>query len=222
MTAPAEARFAKLLAIAQTKYDHGDPSHDFAHILRVVKTCRELGEAEGADLEVLLPAALLHDVVNLPKDHPERKRASEYAATEAKSIMRGIGYSEDVMERTGRAIVEHSFSAGHKPSQIESAILQDADRLDALGAIGLLRMVTVGARLGRSFYDPADAFAEKRALDDKTYTIDHFGTKLFKLAAMMNTASARQEADRRTNHMRDFLSQLKSEIPSEGFDITNV
>jgi uncharacterized protein len=222
MAAAADSRFAKLLAIAQTKYDNGDPSHDFAHILRVVKTCRELGEAEGADLEVLLPAALLHDVVNLPKDHPERKRASEYAAAEAKLIMRELGYAEDVLERTGRAIIEHSFSAGHKPSQIESAILQDADRLDALGAIGLLRMVTVGARLGRSFYDPADAFADERPLDDKTYTIDHFGTKLFKLADMMNTASARREAERRTIYMKDFLSQLRSEIPTEGLNVTNV
>ncbi len=131
-----DQRINKLTELVKGKYDNGDPGHDFAHIMRVIGTCKSIGSKVGANLEVLIPAAMLHDVVNLPKDHPERKQASQKAAEEAKNILRNLEYSNEEVNRIETVIIEHSYSLGKKPSCIESAVLQDADRLDALGAIG--------------------------------------------------------------------------------------
>ena len=206
-------KFEKLLQIARGRYEgNGDPGHDFAHILRVIETCQKIGGAVGADLEILLPAALLHDVVNVPKDHPDRVQASQQAAQEAAGILKIAGYQDDEVQRIQTVITEHSYSLGRKPSNIESAVLQDADRLDALGAIGLMRMVTCGAKLGSVYYNGEDPFAKQRELDDKQFTIDHLYVKLFKLAEMMNTSEAKEEATKRIDFMKRFVSQLEKEI----------
>jgi uncharacterized protein len=205
-------RIEELFELARGFYDNGDPGHDLAHISRVMNTCCALGKAEGACLETLLAAAMLHDVVNLPKNHPERLEASRMAAEKSQGMLRAVGFSESEIERIRLVITEHSYSLGRKPSTIESAVLQDADRLDALGAIGIMRAVSCGRQLGASFYDRANFLAEHRALDDKAFTIDHFFTKLFKLPALMNTAAAKAEAERRMAFMKGFLEQLRGEI----------
>ncbi len=208
-------RFERLIELTRGKYDaNGDPGHDFAHILRVIQTCRRIGLTVGANLEILLPGALLHDVVNVPKNHPERAKASQKAAEEAAGILRSVGYSQDEIARIQVVITEHSYSLGRAPSCIESAVLQDADRLDAIGAVGLMRMVTCGARLGSVYYDIHDPFASARSLDDKKFTIDHLYVKLFALAEKMNTEPARQEAATRMHFMKEFVEELKREIES--------
>lgn len=205
-------RIQKLTEIIKDKYNNGDPGHDFAHIMRVVELCKRIGNKVEANLEVLIPAAMLHDVVNLPKDHPERKQASQKAAEEAKSILRELEYSNEEIGLIETVIIEHSYSLGKKPSCIESAVLQDADRLDALGAIGIMRTVTCGCRLGANYYDVEDPFAKDRELNDKQFTIDHFFVKLFKLADTFNTQEAKDEAQRRIQFMNGFLDQLGNEI----------
>ncbi len=205
-------RMKKLTELIKKKYNNDDPGHDFAHIMRVIATCNSIGKSAGANLEILIPAALLHDVVNLPKDHPERKQASQKAAEEAKSILKNFDYSENEVSQITTVIIEHSYSLGKRPSNIESAVLQDADRLDALGAIGIMRTVTCGCRLGASYYDVGDPFAKVRELDDKRFTIDHFFVKLFKLADTVNTQDAKNEANKRIEFMRFFLDQLAKEI----------
>jgi uncharacterized protein len=203
----------KLADRVRPRYDgNGDPGHDFAHVERVLATCRRLGEELGADLDVLLPAALLHDVINVPKNHPDRLRASELAAAEARGMLADAGYGEGTIARIAQAIVEHSYSRGMKPSSLEAAILQDADKLDAIGALGVLRLVACGTRMGSRFLDPADPFARKREPDDKRYMVDHFFAKLLKLEGMMNTEPARAEARRRTETMRGFLAELEREL----------
>jgi uncharacterized protein len=211
-------RIEALFEKAKVFYDNGDPGHDIAHINRVVATCKSLSATEGADVEIVLAAAILHDVVNLPKNHPERLQASQMAAEKSKSMMSDSGFSEMEINRIATVITEHSYSLGKKPSSVESAILQDADKLDAIGAIGIMRAVSCGSRLGSSYYQEGDPFAEGRELNDKAYTIDHFFTKLLKLPDLMNTKSARLEADRRTEFMQTFLDQLKNEIESNGAD----
>jgi uncharacterized protein len=109
-------------------------------------------------------------------------------------------------------IIEHSYSLGLKPSSIESAILQDADRIDALGAIGIMRATTCGTKLGSNYYEPSDPFAIGRELNDKQFTIDHYYVKLLKLADSMNTGAGKNEAENRTEYMKDFLKQLDHEI----------
>lgn len=206
-------RFQSLIQLVQDKYENNnDPGHDFAHILRVLENCRSLGKSVGADLETLLPSALLHDIVNLPKNHPDRLKASEQAAQEALGILKTIGYSEEEIRKIQTVITEHSYSLGRSPSCLESAVLQDADRLDALGAVGLMRTVTCGTRMEAKYYHLEDPFAEKRDLDDKKFTLDHLYTKLFKLADQMNTEFARVEGLKRLAFMKKFVEQLKEEI----------
>lgn len=209
-----DSRLEKVIDLVRGTYDsNGDPSHDFAHILRVLNTCKSIGLKSGADLTILLPAALLHDVINVPKNHPDRLRASEMAAQEAAGILKSVGYSDDEIKKISVVIHEHSYSLGKTPSCLESAIMQDADRLDALGAVGIMRAVTCAAKMGTPrYYHPTEMIASTRALDDRTYAIDHFFVKLFKLVEKMNTEEGRLEAKRRGEFMNQFLTQLKGEV----------
>ena len=207
------ARLQLLIDSVKDRYNNGDPSHDFVHIQRVMKTCQQVGETVGADMNILLPAALLHDVVNVPKNSPDRARASEMAANEARVFLEKAGYSFEEIKKISVVIVEHSYSLGLQPSCIESAVLQDADRLDALGAHGIMRTITVGGKFGSSYYNEIEPVPRTRELNDKKYSLDHFYVKLFKLAERMNTEPAKQEAQRRVKFMNDFIEQLQTEIP---------
>jgi uncharacterized protein len=205
-------QFESLVEKTKPFYNNGDPAHSFAHIKRVMLLCEKLSLSEEVDLEILLAGALLHDVVNLPKNHPKRKEASAMAADKSKSLLSKAGYAEEFIAKTLLVIEEHSYSLGKKPSCKESAILQDADRLDALGAIGLMRMISCGVKLKADFYDESDPFAIGRELDDKSFSLDHFFTKLFKLPELMNTVPGKIEGLARVSYMKDFVKQLKTEI----------
>jgi uncharacterized protein len=189
-----------------------DPAHDREHIRRVVASALALARAEGAELAVVLPAAWLHDCVIVPKDSPQRALASTLAARVAAEVLESIGYPARHIPAIGHAIEAHSFSAGIAPRTIEAMVVQDADRLDALGAIGVARCLMLSGALGRRLYDPGDPFARSRPPDDAANTIDHFYAKLLRLAEGMNTAAARAEAHRRTAFMRSFLDQLGREL----------
>jgi uncharacterized protein len=189
-----------------------DPGHGPAHLERVVATALRLAAEEGARVDVVLPAAWLHDCVHVAKDSPDRARASQLAADHALGFLRGAGYPSDALPGIRHAIEAHSYSAGIAPQTLEARVVQDADRLDALGAIGLARCIAVGAALGRPLYEPDDPFCRSRAPDDRGASVDHFYSKLLKLAATMQTAAGRREAERRTGFLREFLGQLESEI----------
>ena len=127
----------------------GDPGHGMVHLRRVVGTAVALAAAEGARLDVVLPAAWLHDCVHVAKDSPDRKRASRLAAARASEFLEREGYPAARLPEIRHAIEAHSYSAGIPPATVEAKIVQDADRLDALGAIGIARCIAVGAALGR-------------------------------------------------------------------------
>lgn len=204
--------FKKLTEIAKPFYATGDSGHDFAHIQRVMKLCRKIGEEEKVNFDILLPGALLHDVVNVPKNHPKRSEGSRMAAEKAVTLMTDIGYEKSTTSKVFDVILEHSFSLGKKPSSVEAAVLQDCDRLDALGAIGIMRLISVGNSFKASFYDHDDPFAEHRDYDDKKYSLDHFYTKLFKLPELMNTKAGKSEAESRVQYMKSFVKTLGNEI----------
>ncbi|CAE6950372.1 putative protein YedJ [Vibrio sp. B1FLJ16] len=189
-----------------------DAAHDLSHIKRVAKTAKKLAEQEGAQLEVVLPAAYLHDCFTYPKDHPNRKKSSVIAATKAIAFLESIDYPQHYHDAIAHAIEAHSYSAGIRPDTLEAQVVQDADRLDALGAIGVTRCIQVSTQFDAKLYDHQDMFAEQRDLDDKQYTLDHFQTKLFKIVETMNTESARQEARQRKVFMQAYLSQLRDEV----------
>jgi uncharacterized protein len=189
-----------------------DPGHGPAHLERVVATALRLATEEGARIEVVLPAAWLHDCVHVAKDSPHRSNASRLAAEHAVRYLESEGYPAAALPEVRHAIEAHSYSAGVAPRTVEAKVVQDADRLDALGAIGLARCIAVGTALDRPLYEPADPFCRKRAPGDHGASVDHFYSKLLKLAGTMQTAAGRREAERRTAFLRAFLAQLESEI----------
>jgi uncharacterized protein len=189
-----------------------DPGHGIVHIERVVANALRLAAKEGARREIVLPAAWLHDCVHVAKDSPRRSEASRLAAEQAVSFLRGAGYERGLLEDIRHAIEAHSYSAGIAPRTIEAKVVQDADRLDALGAIGIARCIAVGAALGRPLYEPDDPFCKDRPPDDKGASVDHFYSKLLKLAGTMQTAAGRREAERRTRFVRAFIDELAAEI----------
>nr|MCU0650475.1 HD domain-containing protein [Gemmatimonadaceae bacterium] len=122
----------------------GDAAHDHCHVWRVVATAERLAAIEGARLDVVRPAAWLHDCVVVPKDAPHRARASRLAADEAVRLLAAWGFGALPLDEIAHAIAAHSFSAGIAPRTLEARVVQDADRLDALGAIGLARCLALG------------------------------------------------------------------------------
>ena len=193
-----------------------DPAHDVQHIKRVVNNARYLTELSEADLNVTIPAAWLHDCVQVAKDSPARGQVSRLAAEEACRFLAGIGYPVERLPAVQHAIEAHSFSAGIEVRSLEAGIVQDADRLDALGAIGIARCLLTGGALGSAVYHPDDPFCSQRDPDDKAFMVDHFFAKLFKLPATMQTEVGRVEAQRRADVMRDYLSELGRELGLQG------
>lgn len=195
-----------------------DAAHDMQHILRVVKSAKALCASENAqrpdacDSLVVLPAAYLHDCVNLPKNHPERHKSAHMAADKAVDFLASIEYPRAKLAAVHHAIVAHSFSAGVVPETLEAKVVQDADRLDALGAIGVTRCIQVGTTLGRAFCAIEDPFCKTRAPNDSVYTLDHFYIKLLKLADTFQTMAGRAEAQKRITFMKAYLAQLEAEI----------
>lgn len=203
-----EERFAKFLS----EEGAGDSAHDEGHVRRVVINARGLAEKEGADLAVVLPAAWLHDCVSVAKSSPERSSASRLAAKRAGEWLRTRGYPDEYIAAIEHAILTHSFSAGVKPETLEAKVVQDADRLDALGAVGIARTLMLGGANGTPFYELSEPFPVSRVADDRTSVIDHFFTKLLKLGETMQTATGREAAQQRADFLKQFLTQLGGEI----------
>ncbi|HEV2804094.1 MAG TPA: HD domain-containing protein [Chthoniobacterales bacterium] len=204
-----EARFAAFLA---GESNANDSAHDQGHVRRVVASAKKLAAAEGADLAVVLPAAWLHDCVVIAKNSPQRASASRLAADRAGEFLRAAGYPAQHVPAIEHAIEAHSFSAGVAPRTIEAKVVQDADRLEALGAVGIARTLITGGANGTPFYDFSEPFPVTRVADDRTNIIDHFFTKLLKLADTMQTASGRAVAAQRAEFLKQFLTQLGTEI----------
>jgi uncharacterized protein len=189
-----------------------DPAHDFDHIMRVYTNAKKIVKEEKADEKLVLSAALLHDIVSYPKSSKRSKFSSIDSAKKSKIILKKYGFSEKEITIVSDAIKDHSFSQNKVPETLEGKILQDADRLDALGAIGIARVFATSGSLNRSFYNIDDPFCTKRNPDDDLWAVDHFFNKLLKLESLMNTRSGKIEAKKRTNVLQEFLKQLKDEI----------
>ena len=190
-----------------------DPAHDFHHIMRVYKNAKLIGRREGSNMEILLPAVLLHDLVVYPKGSAKSSKSSDESADLAENILQNYGYPQDQINQICYCIRAHSYSKRLVPASLEGRILQDADRLDALGAIGIARTFSVGGSENRTFYNANDPFCRSdRELDDMQWTFDHFQAKLLKLQYFMHTKTAKKLAKERTRFMRLFIRQLQKEI----------
>ncbi|HEY7367010.1 MAG TPA: HD domain-containing protein [Nitrosopumilaceae archaeon] len=189
-----------------------DPAHDFEHILRVYKNAEKICKSEKADKKLVLSAVLLHDIISFPKSDKRSKTASTKSAIKAKKILKRFNFSMTEIKIIMDAIESHSFSKNKKPKTLEGKILQDADRLDALGSIGIARTFAVSGGENRPFYNKYDPFCSNRKPDDQKWAVDHFYKKLLLLQTRMNTRFAKNEAKRRTKILKKFLNDLKTEI----------
>ncbi len=194
------------------KIEAADAGHDINHIKRVVKSAKQFCLAEQANMWVVLPAAWLHDCVQVAKNSPLRAKASELAADQALQLLTEWQYPEAHFKGIHHAIMAHSFSANIPCQSLEAKVVQDADRMDALGAIGVCRTLLVGADFGNPLTFHEDPFCYDRKPDDQAAIIDHFYTKLLKLKDTFQTQAAQQEANQRDTFMRQFLTQLEEEM----------
>ncbi len=202
----------KLTHQVEWSCNDADSAHDFQHVLRVTHNAQRITEKEHGDPWVSVTAAWLHELFNHPKGHPESRMSGAVCAERAATLLSAQHWDTSVVAKVAEAIAEHPFSLGKIPTTLEGKILQDADRLDAIGAIGIARCFATTASMKRPFYHFEDPFAEHRELDDKNYGLDHFAAKLFKLAGSMHTPTARAMAVQRDAYMREFLKQLGDEI----------
>ena len=207
----------QIMGTVQLLLHNQSPAHDFQHILRVYKNAEMISKQEkSVDLDVVLAAALLHDLVVYPKGSTKTiNSADESAEVATKILLEYKNYPIERIEKVADAIRTHSYSKKLAPSTLEGKILQDADRLDAIGAIGLARTFSVGGSENRSLYNPVDPFCKsERQLDDTQWTLDHVKKKLMVLKNSMHTKAAKKIAEERTEFMELFLNQLRNEIHS--------
>lgn len=212
--------FTPLPDLAATLLPHAlepseDGAHDLSHLQRVWHNARSIQAEEGGDLEVLLAAVLLHDCVAVEKNSPLRSRASALAATKAEQILQTLGWQPATIGAVTHAIQTHSFSAALTPHSIEAKIVQDADRLDSLGMLGVARTFYTAGRMGSALYDPTDPTAQRREYDDKRFCLDHFQTKLLHLAEGFQTATGQRLAQARHQRLKDFMLTFIEEIGAQ-------
>jgi uncharacterized protein len=189
-----------------------DGAHDVAHLLRVWANAFSIAAVEGGDAELIAAGVLLHDCVAVEKNSPLRAQASRLAAGRATGILTEAGWEHVRIAAVAHAIAAHSFSAAIAPETLEARILQDADRLDAIGMIGVARCFYTAGRMGSALYDPADPRAQHRGLDDAAFALDHFRAKLLHLAKGFQTATGAAMAAERTHRIAEFMLLFESEI----------
>ena len=194
--------------VVKCKLKKNDPAHDFEHVMRVYRNAERICKSENGNKKLILSAVLLHDIVKIKN----RKDSALKSAKLSEKILKENYFLDDEIIIISDAIKEHSFSKGKIPSTLEGKILQDADRLDAIGAIGLARVFSFSGSNNRSFYDPKDPFSKNRNLNDNKWAIDHFYEKLLTLEEKMNTKTGKTIAKKRTKTLKDFLKELKNEI----------
>ena len=186
--------------------------HDFFHSMRVYRTAMKIAEAEHADMQVVALAALLHDV-DARKLSPMTAEKKENAAR----FMRSQNVPESEIRQVCQIIDEVSFKGTDsvRPSTPEGKCVQDADRLDALGAIGIARTFAYGGSHNRAIYDPElpprMAMNQAQYYSSKSTSLNHFYEKLFLLEGMMNTETGKAIARKRTQYMQQFVDEFLNE-----------
>ncbi len=200
------------LAELARRHAGDDGAHDLNHLQRVWRTAQQLlAQYPQADALVVMAACYLHDLVNLPKNHPERQLASRQAAALASNELAALGFPADKLAATAHAIEAHSFSANITPQTLEAQIVQDADRLDALGAVGLARLFYTAGRMNSQLAHPDDALGASRTLDDREYALDHIAVKLATLPASMQTEAGKALGEARLAWLYRFRDDFVAE-----------
>lgn len=195
-----------------------EPStHDMSHIERVENTCIKIHEKEGGDIQTLRLAALLHDV-GIVREHKEGGDHAQYSAEIAREFLKGKGAEAELIDHVASCILTHRFSRGMQAQSIEAKILQDADRIDALGAVGIFRsLVSMGAlrALKQSIGTVKETSMNAYTEDPFDGFYDYMERKPFKIPERLNTKTAKTIAEHRLEIMRMYLEELKKEISGD-------
>ncbi len=215
----AHPRHAALWSLVEPRLPPGELAHDRHHIRRVHAWVLRLADEARADADLAGAAALVHDLVFVPKDSPARSEGGERSAAAAPAVLAAAGYAADEIAQIADAVRTSSWSRGLPPTGPLGAVLQDADRLDALGAVGLMRNLACAQHMAKpgvgGFYHADDPLARSgRPLDDKAWATDHLFAKLLRLADGMHTTTARAEARRRHDFLLTWLAELEAELAS--------
>ncbi len=201
---------------ARTYYHSAESAHDFDHVLRVLALAERLARAEGADIEIVRTAALLHDIARVDEDTTGGDHA-QMAAERAREILLTRGMSPDRADAVAHAIAAHRFRGSTPPQTLEAKILFDADKLDSIGAIGVARAYQVSGALNQRLWSQVspDAMAtrDQRNSDHSAYA--EFVVKLSKVKDRLFTSNAHKIAEERHAYMADFFARLEREIKGE-------
>ena len=209
------------LEFARTLYDDSDPVHDFDHVLRVLALARRIGQAEGADMRVVGTAVLLHDIQRAHEDqqaHVQNAESADHAlqaADRARQILAQLDLPVDpgFIEAVSHAIAAHRFRNTIQPQTLEAKVVFDADKLDAIGAIGVARAYAYGGMTGQKLWSEVPP---NYPGGGKEHTPHHeFVFKLARIQDRMQTATGRAIARERHAYMSEFFQRLEHEVRGE-------
>jgi uncharacterized protein len=202
-----------LIEIAENNIKTEDPSHDICHAIRVLKNAEYISSKEGGDLDVIVPAALFHDIICYPKNSPNSKHSTKASADFATVILKELPqFPQSKISKVNIAIEQCSFSKGIVPELLEAKILQDADRLEATGVISIMRTFCSAGLMKSKLYNDDDPFCKNREPDSLEYALDLFYSRLLKVKDTMHTGTARNIGERRTRVLQEFLENLELEL----------
>jgi uncharacterized protein len=205
----------------QTNWIHTDSAHDIYHLHKVWSNAKQIslleterGHAGTIDFLVLVTATYFHDLVSFPKNDPRRAESSRVSADKTAGLLSTVfeGFPAAKIAAIHHAIHAHSFSANVDCKTFEAKILQDADRLEALGANGIARLFYTAGKMNAAMYDAADPLALHRPSDDKQFALDHIDIKLIHLPGTMNTTAGKLLAEQEMAFVLAFRDKLVNEV----------
>ena len=203
---------------AKTYYSDTDNAHDFNHILRVTKMADYLARVEGADMEIVRAAALLHDISRAEEDQSGQGDHAEMAAERAREILIGRGGRAERAAAVAHAIAAHRYRGSVQPQTLEAKILFDADKLDSIGAVGIARAYAMAGALKQQLWSEPreDGIATREQHGDSNHTpVAEFMVKLRHVHERVHTATARKIAQERHDYMSQFFERLGREMRGE-------
>ncbi len=207
----------RLLGIVCEKQTKTDPSHDVNHVMRVVRMAEKIAQSVDADTDIVFAAACFHDIVVYPKNSPQSKHETEESAEVAEEALRMAGgFTDEKIEKVKMCIRQCSYSKGIIPDMLEAKVLQDADRLEATGAISIMRTFSSGGQMNRPFYRSEDPFCETGEPVPHGSGLDLFYERLLRVEQGMHTDFARNIAKRRTDFLKTFLDEFREELKESG------
>jgi uncharacterized protein len=206
----------EIIAEAKKIFAQGRKSHDWDHTRRVYNLCLHIGKREGAELEVLQLAAILHDIGREQQDASEGQVChAELGAVMAREILEKYGFPREMTEKVVHCIATHRFRGDKAPLSQEAKILYDADKLDAIGAIGIGRAFVFAGEVGAKVHNKDVDIEKTEAYTEEDTAYREYVVKLSKIKDKILTAEGKRLAEGRHRFMVEFFERLNKEVDGE-------